>query len=79
VFPAIAYYQDTWDATIDRVRLTGFGEREAIFGAALADELKVSAASIADAEGVQGLEASAKDLVYHGLDALAGWMMNGRP
>jgi type IV pilus assembly protein PilM len=79
VFPAIAYYQDTWGATVDRARLTGFGEREAIFGAALADELKVSAAPIADAEGVQGLEASAKDLVYHGLDALAGWMMNGRP
>jgi hypothetical protein len=32
-----------------------------------------------EAEGVQSLEASAKDLVSHGLDALAGWMMNGRP
>jgi len=32
---------------------------------------------MSDAEGVQGLEASAKDLVNHGLDALAGWMMNG--
>jgi type IV pilus assembly protein PilM len=78
VFPAVAYYQDTWGSTIDRARLTGFGDREAIFGGALAEELKVSAGPIADAEGVQGLDASAKDLVNHGLDALAGWMMNGR-
>jgi type IV pilus assembly protein PilM len=78
VFPAVAYYQDTWGSTIDRARLTGFGDMEAIFGGALAEELKVSAGPIADAEGVQGLDASAKDLVNHGLDALAGWMMNGR-
>lgn len=79
VFPAVAYYQDTWGSVIDRARLTGFGEREAIFGAALAEELKISAGPTAEAEGVQDLEASAKDLVNHGLDALAGWMMNGRP
>ncbi len=78
VFPAVAYYQDTWGSTIDRARLTGFGDREAMFGGALAEELKVSAGPIAEAEGVQGLDASAKDLVNHGLDALAGWMMNGR-
>jgi type IV pilus assembly protein PilM len=77
VFPAVAYYQDTWGATIDRARLTGFGEREAIFGGALAEELKISAGPMSEAEGVQGLEAAAKDLVNHGLDALAGWMMNG--
>lgn len=79
VFPAVAYYQDTWGATLDRARLTGFGDKEAIFGRALAEELKINAGPIGDAESVQGLEASAKDLVSHGLDALAGWMMNGRP
>jgi type IV pilus assembly protein PilM len=79
VFPAVAYYQDTWGATIDRARLTGFGAREAVFGGSLAEELKIDAGPIGESEGVQGLEASAKDLVSHGLDALAGWMMNGRP
>jgi type IV pilus assembly protein PilM len=78
VFPAVAYYQDTWGASIDRARLTGFGDREAIFGSALAEELKINAGPISDAEGVQGLEGSARDLVSHGLDALAGWMMNGK-
>jgi type IV pilus assembly protein PilM len=76
VFPAVAYYQDTWGAPIDRARLTGFGERQDLFGNALAAELKVSAASIADAATVQPLDTQAKDLVHNGLDALAGWMMN---
>jgi type IV pilus assembly protein PilM len=79
VFPAVAYYQDTWGSSIDRARLTGFADRQAIFGSALAEELKILAAPISDAESVVGLEESAKDLVHHGLDALAGWMMNGRP
>lgn len=79
VFPAVAYYQDTWGAPIDRARVTGFGDREQIFGGALAEELKIGVGPIAEAEGVQTLEAEAKDLVHHGLDALAGWMMNGRP
>ena len=79
VFPAVAYYQDTWGSSIDRARLTGFGEKQAIFSAALAEEVKISAAPISEAEGLAGFDASAKDLVNTGLDALAGWMMNGRP
>lgn len=76
VFPAVAYYQDTWEAPIDRARLTGFGDRQETFGSALAAELKIKAGSMADAEAVQHLETSTKDLVHNGLDALAGWMMN---
>jgi type IV pilus assembly protein PilM len=79
VFPAVAYFQDTWGSSIDRARLTGFGDKEAVFAAALSEELKINAGPISDAEGVVGLEAPARDLVNHGLDALAGWMMNGRP
>ncbi len=77
VFPAVAYYQDTWGSPIDRVRLTGFGDREALFGNALSEELKVVAAPLSDAAEVVGLDDPAKDMVSHGLDALAGWMMNG--
>ena len=79
VFPAVAYYQDTWGSSVDRARLTGFADREAIFGNAISEELKILAAPLSDAEAVVGLENPAKDLVHHGLDALAGWMMNGRP
>ncbi len=79
VFPAVAYYQDTWGSSIDRARIAGFGEKEAVFGKALASELQIATAPISAAETVAGLDASAKDIVNHGLDALAGWMMNGRP
>jgi type IV pilus assembly protein PilM len=78
VFPAVAYYQDTWGASIDRARLAGFGEREDLFGSALAGELKVNVGPMADAEGARELDAPAKDLIRHGLDALAGWMLNGK-
>lgn len=77
IFPAIAYYQDTWGASIDRARISGFGAREGLFRSALAGELKVAAEPLADAEGAQGLDVPAKDLFREGFDALAGWAMNG--
>lgn len=76
VFPAVAYYQDTWGATIDRARLAGFGEREESFRRALAGELNIGVGSIAEAEAARGLGVAAQDLLHHGLDSLAGWMMN---
>jgi len=79
VFPAVAYYQDSWGATVDRARLSGFGAREGDFGRALAGELEIPVGMIAEAEGAQSLDAAARDLAPHGLDALAGWMLNGRP
>jgi hypothetical protein len=76
VFPAIAYYQDNWDAPVDRVRFAGFATREQIFRAALASELRIPVASMNEAEAAQALSEPAKDLIRHGLDALAGWMLN---
>ena len=77
IFPATAYYQDTWGGMIDRVRLSGFGMREEIFRRALTTELKVSVGSLSEAEDARQLEAGAKDLLQHNLDALVGWNMNG--
>jgi type IV pilus assembly protein PilM len=77
VFPAVAYYQDSWGAPIDRARLSGFGGREALFGQALAAELKIAVGPMSEAEGALALDGPASDLIPHGLDALAGWMMNG--
>jgi type IV pilus assembly protein PilM len=77
IFPATAYYQDTWGGMIDRVRLSGLGMREEIFRRALAAELKVSIGSLSEADDARQLEASAKDLMQHNLEALVGWNMNG--
>ncbi len=50
IFPAIAYYQDTWGGTIDRARLAGFGSRERDLREALEQELKFPVASLGDSE-----------------------------
>ena len=79
VFPAVAYYQDSWGSTVDRAHLSGFGARESVFSQALSEELKITAGSIADAQSLRSLDQAGKDLIPHGLDALAGWMMNATP
>jgi type IV pilus assembly protein PilM len=76
VFPAIAYYQDTYGSPIDRARIAGFGVREADFQAALEVELKVPVARLGDSETARGLESSARDLIHQDLDATVGWMLN---
>ena len=77
VFPAVAYYQDTWGESPDRVRVAGFGAREKEFQNALSAELKMSAESVAEAQIARALDRSAADLIPHGLDALAGWVASG--
>ena len=77
VFPAVAYYQDTWGEPLDRVRVAGFGAREHEFLNALSAELKLRTATVAEAHGARALDRSAADLIPHGLDALAGWVVSG--
>lgn len=77
IFPAVAYYQDTWGQALDRVRLAGFGGREETFQGAVSAELKIRTGSLAEADGARALDRAALDLIPNGLDALAGWMMNG--
>jgi hypothetical protein len=76
IFPAVAYYQDTWGGTIDRARLAGFGSREREFREVLEQELKFGVNSLGDSEGARGLSSPASDMVRQNLDALVGWMMN---
>ena len=78
VFPAVAYYQDSWGESLDRARLSGFGGVESVFGEALAQEIRIPVGSMSDAVGAESLDTSAKDLIPHGLDALFGWMMNSK-
>jgi len=76
VFPAVAYYQDSWGESIDRARLTGFGAKEASLGQTLGQELQIPAGSMRDAAGVLSLDTAAKDLIPQGLDALLGWIVD---
>jgi type IV pilus assembly protein PilM len=76
IYPAAAFYQDTWGGAVDRARLAGFGAREDVFRRALVDEMKISAGPLADAVGTQEFAPNVKDLIRHDLDALVGWTMN---
>ena len=76
IFPAIAYYQDTWGESVDRGRLAGFGSREELFRAALADELRVPVAPVAVALELFHFGSGARDLIVQDLDALVGWTLN---
>lgn len=77
IFPAVAYYQDTWGGTVNRVCLSGLGPREEIFRRALSEELKCPVGSLAESERPVHLDSGAKDLLHQNLDALVGWMLNG--
>lgn len=76
IYPAVAYYQDTWGGTVDRARLVGFGGREDVFRRALVGELKISAGPLADVVGTHQFTPNVKDLIRQDLDALVGWAMN---
>lgn len=77
VFPAAAYFQDTWGREIDSAYVSGFGERGDVFRDALGRELHVEVQPIAEAAGAQALDSQGKGLLRQGLDGLAGWAVNG--
>jgi type IV pilus assembly protein PilM len=77
IFPAVAYHQDTWGNSVDRVRMSGFGPREELFRRALAEELKCSVGALSESEEALKVGSHAKDLMHQNLDGLVGWMMNG--
>ncbi len=77
VFPAVAYFQDTWGREIDRAYLAGFGEKADLFRGALGRELNVGVEPISAAGGARDLNPQGKSLLRQGLDGLAGWAMNG--
>lgn len=77
VFPAAAYFQDTWGREIDRAYLAGFGETSDLVRVALSRELNIGIEPISSAPRANGLDAQGKNLLRQGLDGLAGWAMNG--
>ena len=77
IFPAVAYYQDTWGgAAIDRGRLAGFGPRQMEFCETLQHELGFGVSALGESQGARTLTSPASDMLGENLDALVGWMMN---
>jgi type IV pilus assembly protein PilM len=76
IFPAAAYYQDTWGEAIDRALLAGFQSRRDVFQASVENELKIPARPLGAGEGAVGFDRTAQELMQQGLDPLVGWMAN---
>jgi len=76
IFPATAFYQDTWSEPIDRVVLAGFPHREDVFRSALEGELKVPARSLEEVALAATLDPRAMVLMEQGLHPFVGWTAN---
>ncbi len=73
VFPALAFYQDTWGGKVECVRVAGFGAGEGELLEALAREVGCAAEPVS---ATKALSAEATSLAAKGLEALVGWQMN---
>ena len=76
IFPAAAYYQDTWGETIDRALLAGFENREEAIQAAVEKELNIALRPLSRSDVASQLDGSTRELMQHGLYPLVGWMAN---
>lgn len=76
VFPASAYYQDTWGEPIDRALLAGFQGRHDAFAISLESELRIPARALSSGPIFAALDRTAQDLMQKDLDPLVGWMAN---
>lgn len=77
IYPAVAYYQDTWQESVAQVRLAGFGDRYDEFRRLVEAEIAASVTPlVASAALDDRLSGEAKTLVDRRLDALVGWMKN---
>jgi len=73
VFPAVAFYQDTWGGKVEQMCVAGFGTGEEELREALSRELGCPADPLA----MSGeFSPEARSLVAQGLEPLVGWQMN---
>ena len=76
VFPVAAYYQDTWQETIQSVRVAGFGARLPEFVQALEDEFRCEVRSLLQSAVSDGrIKEDARPLADRELEGLIGWML----
>ena len=77
IFPAMAFFQDSWKENVQLVRLAGFGARAQEFRSVLEHELGCSVAPLASAfANDDRLSSEARSMLDQKLNALVGWMMN---
>ena len=77
IYPAVAYYQDTWRGNVETVCLAGLGDRFEDFRRAVETELRVSVSRLTPSAVLgEPLSGVARATVDRHLDALIGWTRN---
>ena len=76
IFPVAAYYQDTWQESIQAVRVAGLGVRLPEFVPALEEEFHCDVRSLLHTAVSDGrIPSEARQLADRDLDGLVGWML----
>jgi type IV pilus assembly protein PilM len=76
IFPVAAYYQDTWQETIQSVRVAGLGARLPEFVRPLEDEFHCDVRSLLHSAVSDGrIKEDARPLADRELEGLIGWML----
>ena len=76
IFPVAAYYQDTWQETIQSVRVAGLGTRLPEFIRPLEDEFHCEVRSLLHSAVSDGrIKEDARPLADRELEGLIGWML----
>ena len=79
IFPVAAYYQDTWQETIQSVRVAGLGSRLPEFIRPLEDEFHCDVRSLLSSAISDGrVKEDARPLADRDLEGLIGWMLQHR-
>jgi len=79
IFPAIAYFQDTWSQSVAEVRLAGFGARTDEFRSLLEAELHCRVTPVVASAALEGrLAGEERAQVDRVMEAAVGWMLHAQ-
>ena len=77
IYPAVAFCQDSWQESVQQVRLAGFAGRFQEFRQAMEGELRCSVAPLASSSALDSrLASQARPLLERELEPLVGWILN---
>jgi type IV pilus assembly protein PilM len=80
VYPAIAYFQDTWGESIAEVCVAGFGARTDELRASLENELRCRVTPVVASAALESrLGSDERTQVDRTMEAAVGWMLHGEP
>jgi type IV pilus assembly protein PilM len=79
IYPAVAYFQDTWGEAVAEARMAGFGTRGEEFREPLESELHCRISPVVASAALEGrLAGEERAQVDRAMEAAVGWMLQGQ-